>query len=65
MRDEFNGIYYSLFGDYKILSDLLSFRTTNSDLFFFQVLQSQYGIKIFLKKKLKTKKKRKIESGAF
>ena len=55
MRDEVNGMYYSLFGDYKILSDLLSFRTINSDLFFFQVLQSQYGIKIFLKKKLKTK----------
>ena len=38
-HDEFNGIiYYSLFEDYKVPSDLVNFRTTNSD--FYQVLQS-------------------------
>ena len=35
-RDEFNGIYYSLFEDYKILLDLVNFGTINSD--FIQVL---------------------------
>ena len=45
MRDEFIGIYHSVFEDYKLLSDLVNFRTTNLD--FFQVLLSQNIIKTF------------------
>ena len=45
-----------MFEDYKILSDLVSFWTTNSD--FYQVLQSQTSIKTFLKKNYENEKKK-------
>ena len=39
-------LLYSLFEDYRIISDLVSFRTTNSE--FYQVLQFQNISKTFL-----------------